>query len=923
MEMDGQNSLEGLQITNTIRMLGCDRVQRKSECPSDDKRKYQMTISEFEFNIGQLALARGMVDLASLLRCATWATDRGASLEDALVESGCVTPEDVAHLRASLEEMSATQIREAVDAGETITMRTIVEQRKEDAERAMQELSQSIAVEDTLDASPPSLVEPRKDKELVALEGEARYEFREELGRGGMGRIVRAEDRQLQREIALKTVLPDTELSQPERRLIAEARLTGQLEHPSIIPVYELGQLAGGEPYYTMRVVTERSLETILNEMRRGEPDTPSLLHLVQIIRQVCLAIQYAHERGIIHRDLKPENILVGHYGEVFVIDWGIAKVFTDVSDAPSPTLESEDQPGELVGTPQYMSPEQAQGDHDRIDERTDVYALGTLLYEIMTLKPVFDSPTVLGLIVAISGKEPEPPSKRAPDRDIPGPLEEICLRALSKEPEDRYPSAQALAEELELFMEGVKEREKKYVDARRLIEEARGAKKSYDEAKARLVEATARRDELRMTIPSWADEGERAAIWDAEDRVEELEIEVERQFGQTVQLLGQSLGHASLEVAHDALATMYWERFVDAERRGDRPTATYFENLVRQHDTGAFTERLRGLARLSIEVEPPEAEIVLSRVTEQHRRLIPSQTVSVTRECLELGRLRHGRYRVSVRAEGYAPLQMPILLERLASMEFRVQLRSREQIPEDFVFIPAGEFLTGSPDRVRRRSNRINLSDFAIQRTPVTCGEYVEFLNDLAAQDMEMARRFAPRTSEEAPSYFPVVNGRFVVPEEDNDGDAWDPDWPICMVNHEDAVAYANWYQQKHGLPVRLPSSLEWEKAARGIDQRLYPWGNHFDPSFCRMRETTAGFSFPAPVGTYQDDTSPYGVRDMAGNICEWTSTAHETSPGTFVLRGGSYNSFPLMCRLDWHLNGPAIYRHSHYGFRLLLELT
>ena len=321
--------------------------------------------------------------------------------------------------------------------------------------------------------------------------------------------------------------------------------------------------------------------------------------------------------------------------------------------------------------------------------------------------------------------------------------------------------------------------------------------------------------------------------------------------------------------------------------------------------------------------VEPGDAEIYLSRVTEQHRRLIPSERISATRGSLRTGQIHHGRYRLMANAPGHAPVQMPVMLERMASVDIDIQLRSREEIPEEFVFVPEGGGVTGKPEKSHSQQDRIELGDFAILRTPVTCKEYVRFLNDLATDDLQSAQRHAPRTSEEASSYFPLVDGRFVVPKEDLDGDAWNPQWPICMVNHEDATAYAQWYGDKFGLPVRLPTSREWEKAARGIDYRLYPWGNHFDPSFCRMRETTDGFSFPAPVGSYPDDTSPYGVQDMAGNICEWTSTPHESSPGTYLLRGGSYNSFPLMCRLDWYLNGPATYRHSHYGFRLVLELS
>lgn len=886
-----------------------------------------MSISALDLQIGQLALARGLIDLSTLLWCVTDATDDARPLEELLVQRELLDEETARELTKSIAEMSPSELESVVDAGETVAMETLVERRRRDCDDAVGELLEPIESADTLDTPPPSpLTDDANSKPSVNTDegtrAEARYEFLDELGRGGMGQILRAQDQVLERQIALKTILPDTAVEKPRERLLAEARLTGQLEHPSIVPVYELGRLSNGEPYYTMRVVTEQSLETILDQRRDDAPEAPSLLNLVQIIRQVCLAIQYAHERGVIHRDLKPENILVGEYGEVFVIDWGIAKVLSDLSDAAGPTTDIGFQVGALIGTPQYMAPEQAHGENEAVDERTDVYALGALLYEIMTLTPVFSNPTVLGLLMTIVQEEPEPPSKRVPDRSVPGPLEEICMRALSKDPADRYPSAQALADELDLFIEGIKERDRQHAAARELIDQARKARQNYNQVRRELAEAMEERDALRDATPAWAEQDQRLKVWQSEDRVEELEIAVERRFGETVRLLGQSLGHMSLDEAHDALATLYWERFIDAEKRNDRAMATYFENLVRQHDTGAFTERLRGLAELTIRAIPETAELTLRRVTEQHRRLITSETVANTTAELQVQRLPHGRYQLSVHAPDHAPVEMPLRLERQATRDITLSLLPGHQVPDDFAVIPAGPFLTGSPDEKAGARKQVTLPTYGIQKTPVTCGEYVEFLNDLAATNMEEAKEHAPRTQADASSYFPIVDGKFIVPTRDSDGDAWDPDWPVCMINFHSANAYAEWRSDRDGLSYRLPTSMEWEKAARGVDGRLYPWGNHFDPSFCRMKETAPGKPLPAPVGSYSDDVSPYGVYDMAGNVSEWTSTPQQNATDNYLLRGGSFNSFSLVCRLDWHLNSPATYRHTHYGFRMVLAL-
>ena len=906
-----------------------------------------MNLSEFDLHFGQLALARGHVQLFELLESTSSVSAGEADdLAEALVERGLLDADDADALRGQLDEMSARQLEEVIDLGDTIALQTISEQKSGEFDSMVDELVDPLESAHTLAAdrdsaamvepaetmapSPPDLTTDKESKRtepppLPSTAGtprgdEERYEFVDELGRGGMGKILRARDRLLDREIALKTLLPETDDVHTRRQLLAEAKLTGKLEHPSIVPVYEVGRLPGDEPYYTMRVVPEHSLRATIEQIHDGDEDAPSLLHLAQIIRQVCLAVQFAHENGVVHRDLKPENILLGEYGEVFVIDWGIAKVLQEFGDTPAP--EAVDEPGAVVGTPQYMAPEQARGDNEDIDGRTDIYAIGAILYELMTLKPVFTAKTVMALLLTIVQEEPAPPSQRVHDRQVPEPLEEITMRALSKDRDDRYRSAQALADELGLYIEGVKDQERHEQRARELIDEAAAAREDYENTRDELQRTIRRRNQLRDTIPGWADKSERVALWEIEERVEQLEVQLERKFGETTRLLSQSLGHSPLDEAHDALAAMYWQRFVEAERHHDRRMATHFENLVRQHDTGAFTERLEGRVNLQIEVEPSSATLKLSRIEEHHRRLVPTKTLVESTGVLRCHDIPHGRYQLDAAADGFAPVRMPIQLERLESEQIDLRLWPRDIVPEDFVVIPAGEFVTGPPEEATGGDNREFLDEFAIQKTPVTCGEYLEFLNDLAKKDLDKARQHAPRMDDDAESYFPLKDGKFIIPDSDAEGDAWDPNWPICIVNYHDATAYAQWRSRRDGNSYRLSSALEWEKAARGVDGRLYPWGSHFDPSFCRMRDSLTGKPLPAPVGSHPEDISPYGAYDMAGNVCEWTSTPPDNAPETIIIRGGAYNSIALTCRLYWYQNSPPSFRHAHYGFRLVLEL-
>jgi serine/threonine-protein kinase len=285
---------------------------------------------------------------------------------------------------------------------------------------------------------------------------------------GGLGAVFVALDGELHREVALKQILEghaDDPVSR--QRFILEAEITGGLEHPGIVPVYGLGATGGGRPYYAMRFIRGDSLKEAIARFHKDaalkkDPGRRSL-ELQKLLRRfldVCNAIDYAHSRGVLHRDLKPSNVIVGRHGETLVVDWGLAKAVGRVDiHAPSderpltPSSQSgtaETLQGSAVGTPAYMSPEQARGDLDAVATGSDVYSLGATLYCLLVGEPPFAG-TVGEVLRKVEGGDFETPRKLDPS--IEPALEAVCLKAMATRPEDRYPTCRALADDIERFM--------------------------------------------------------------------------------------------------------------------------------------------------------------------------------------------------------------------------------------------------------------------------------------------------------------------------------------------------------------------------------------------------------------------------------------------------------------------------------------
>jgi len=288
------------------------------------------------------------------------------------------------------------------------------------------------------------------------------YRLIRKIGAGGMSTVYLAEDLKLGRKVAVKVMSLADERGELKQRMLREAQIVARLEHPGIVPIHDVGTLPDGRVFYAMKYIQGRRLDQYAMSGR-------SVVDLLRVFQRVCEAVAFAHSFGVIHRDLKPENIMVGSFGEVLVMDWGVAKLLGDRHGDPGEEAIGADDdagtliqrlavPGEMetaygvvVGTPAYMAPEQALGENQNLDKRADVYALGAILYFLLTGRPPFDSATAAEVRSRLLEEGPAPP--RRVNHLVARPLEAVCLKAMSRDPRGRYESAQELELEIAAFL--------------------------------------------------------------------------------------------------------------------------------------------------------------------------------------------------------------------------------------------------------------------------------------------------------------------------------------------------------------------------------------------------------------------------------------------------------------------------------------
>ncbi|QDU03670.1 Serine/threonine-protein kinase PknD [Gimesia chilikensis] len=423
--------------------------------------------NETEILSGLIALSKNLLSAEELLDSyLIWSRQNKLSLMQVLMDRNVLSTEQC----ATLETQVRSSIANSTDATESVDT-SIQNTAHSDT------VFETVLTDDLETGGPGSRVLKRAGQEIPVLR--EKITLKGLYSTGGMGQVWIAYDEILQREIALKELKSSMSDSTRNReRFFREAQLTGELDHPGVVPVYQYSaDEESGQFYYTMRFIKGRTFTQHIHEYHSQYDAssktgvTAELIRLLSKFVSLCQTIAYAHSRQIIHRDLKGDNVILGDFGEVIVLDWGLAKKLGDplfdadretvISPAGEEAVEnlSETMQGEKLGTPAYMAPEQATGRIDQIDFRTDVYCLSAILYEILTDQPPFSGRSIVEVLDLVIHSTPKPPGKRVPG--IPAELEQICLKGLSKNRDQRQQSARELANQVQTWISERAERKR------------------------------------------------------------------------------------------------------------------------------------------------------------------------------------------------------------------------------------------------------------------------------------------------------------------------------------------------------------------------------------------------------------------------------------------------------------------------------
>jgi len=744
------------------------------------------------------------------------------------------------------------------------------------------------------------------------------------IGQGGMGEVFLVTDQDLRRQVAMKVLRRDAAQGREQRlHFIAEAQATSQLEHPGIPPVHDIGLTPDGQLYFTMKLVQGRTLREVLHDLalKRKEVAREYNLHkLVSILERCCEPLHFSHEKGVVHRDLKPENIMLGDYGEVHVMDWGLARiqssadVFESFEGVETARTEAglDTQHGAVKGTIPYMSPEQLRG--EEIDRRTDVYALGCLLYEMLSLHPAFD-PADPDAITRKQSGEIADVRTRNPRRKVPEPLAIICEKALATDPAQRYAGAEDLGLSLRRWLDGRSERERRHAEAERFAGAGKEASRRYLSLRDAIKQAEAAAVAEATKYKPHQPVSEKRPLIEAREKVERLKVDLVLAFAEAQKLLDASLlQEADNANARVELVRIWNDRLEDAERRRDKVDGAYALRMIERYSDGPVP----GDGELVLASDPP-AEVTIARFDVQDGVLTPVDERSLGVTPIR-AKLPADSYLCVLKAKGCRDTRYPVKVERGRTWQGEVTLQTDDAIGEAFVHVPAGPFEYGERDTTATKT----LPDFAIQKYPVTFAEYLEFL---AALEDEEAERRKPRSVGDGP-YVERIDGQWrmlpgLIESPAHEwcvhryGEGFELRCPVVGIDYDDAEAYCAWKSRTTGKEWRLPTQEEREKAARGVDGRLFPWGDLEDASLAKCALSRTVPAQPEPVGAFPTAESVYGMGDASGGVWDWTSSWVDERRASRVMCGGAWHVFPALLRCAIRNSCLPRGRSSNLGLR------
>ena len=750
-----------------------------------------------------------------------------------------------------------------------------------------------------------------------------RFRIEGELGVGGMARVFDAYDPILHRHVALK--VPRSEHAEAPlvlERFAAETTLTAQLEHPNITALHESGAGEGGSPFFVMRKVEGRSLAELLASPPEQRGPWSGRRLLVAFV-QVCHAISYAHKQGLIHRDIKPANIMLGDHGVVTVMDWGMACRVTDPGAEPANESPIPDEG--VVGTPGYMAPEQLEPWRGPTGPRTDIFALGAVLYEILTGEQAYEGGDAASLVRATLEGPPRHPSRQVADGQLSQELVAVVYRAMATDPRERYQQVEDLVEAVERHLDGERSRR----SARHLLDHAEDAWRHYEASRSTLSELAAREQTLEERLVPWApvDDPVKVELRGIRRELVQLRLSRALRFDEAVGAAQQALGHVpESKKIRTFLSRAYWSRMHEAEAAGDATAVAYLRGRVHLFDDGAYGERLRQPSTVSLRTAQT-ARVFGARVQTQELVWRGGEEQALGETPLRDVELRPGSWVLRIEAEGVRDTILPVRLERGERVNLgEVALFEDTRIGADYAYVPAGPAWMGEPADLGGSGpdREEQVGGFFMQRTPVTAAQYLEFLKAVARTDPEKAAALRPRregsTDGDGGPYWPEITDELTLPFEDPDGDAWLPDQPVFSVTWSMANEYARWRSRVEGRSFRLPTEREWVRAARGADTRRYPWGDDFDPALCANLQSMAPPPRPVPVGSHEHDRSCFGVMDLAGGVRDWC--ADGTADGMRAVRGGGWCTGTKHAAIDHRFEYEEDAYRAFVGFRLVEEV-
>jgi formylglycine-generating enzyme required for sulfatase activity len=784
---------------------------------------------------------------------------------------------------------------------------------------------------------------------LARGEALGRYIVIERLGAGAMGVVYAAYDPELDRKVAIKILRwqeggGEARESRRRARLEREAKAIAKLAHAHVVSIFDVG-VDGGRVFLAMEYLAGGTLRAWLGEKKRPWRE------IVKMFVAVGRGLAAAHAEGLVHRDFKPDNVLLDRAGTPKVVDFGLARP----SSASGPDGESNDglrasssssentppsltQTGAFAGTPAYMAPEQFMS--RETDSRSDQFAFCVALYEALYGQRPFAGETVFDLAETILHERVDAPPKSA---NVPGWIRRSLLRGLRADRELRWKKLEDLLAALEADPVA---RARRVVAAslvtvavvgtigglyrrsehRRLEFEGRVASK-LNEGRQALAEAAATEqvmnDARRRAFSAFdgarREEGE--VIWaDARTSASKLDTSLKR--AQMALEAAISLDPANGS-AREALGEALFQRALLAELES-RPSdlGHILEQIERVDASGRLMARWTSPGSIRIEISPRDARLVLERyetAADDGNHLRPVLVRESARDATGSLALAPGSYRVTATKEGFAETRLPFVVKRGESARYDLRLPPASDVPPDFVYVPAGRFLSGDPDEDLRLGflnaapiHERSAPAFLIKAHETTFGDWLEFLRDLPPAERRLR---TPSTSVQ-------LHGSVVVRQSRND--AWSiefdisgpkmsaragspivyptrkmrasQDWlrmPVLGVSQKDMQAYLDWLSRTGRVPgARFCNEIEWERAARGADGRSYPASRvrlasddaNIDLTYGRV----AGSYGPDEVGSHPCSVSPFGIQDMAGNAWELVE-AHD-EPSGYGVRGGSY---------------------------------